>query len=185
MRRDAEAPPWNIVLAEDDEDHGLLIRIALEHASRRPVELTWVRDGESAIRAVEERNPDLLLLDLNLPSLSGHEVLERVKGDDRLCRVPVAVLTSSDRDEDIARSYGLGSSHFITKPGNPAELARRLGTLLDQLPELSGVRRGKGAIEATAVSDLRPPFLSLRSEVLWAVLLVLVAALVAYFIVFG
>lgn len=185
MSRGAEAPPWNIVLAEDNEDHALLIRIALERASRRPVELAWVRDGDSAISAVEECKPDLLLLDLNMPGVSGHEVLERLKGDGELYSIPVAVLTSSDRDEDIARSYGLGSNHFITKPENPAELERRLRTLLNQLPELSGVRRGKGAISATAVSELRPPFLSLRSEFLWIVLLVLMAFFVVYFVFLG
>ncbi|MBI4540219.1 MAG: response regulator [Gemmatimonadetes bacterium] len=183
MTQTSERPePWSILLAEDNEDHALLIRMALERASQGPIELAWVRDGDAALRAAEERPPDLLLLDLNMPGRSGHDVLERLKGDERLRRIPVAVLTSSDRDEDIARSYGLGTNHFITKPENPADLERRLRSLLEQLPQLGAVRRGTGRMAVTAVSDIGPSLLSPRSQLVWGILLALVAGFVIYLI---
>ena len=120
---------WDVVLAEDNDDHTLLIKMALERASRVPVEVRRARNGDEAIEPVQSLPPDLLLLDLKMPGRSGHEVLERIKGDDQLRKVPVP--TSSDRDEDVARSYGLGSNHFITKPENPVELEARLRSLLN------------------------------------------------------
>ena len=106
----------SIVLAEDDDDDALLIERALEKAADVPVEIRRARNGDEALTLLSERAPDLLLLDLNMPGMTGHEALERIKGDSRLRSVPVAVLTVSDSDEDIAKSYGLGGNHFITKP---------------------------------------------------------------------
>ena len=91
-----------------------------------------------------------------MPGRTGLEVLEVIKGDDEFRRIPVGLLTSSDRDEDLAQSYGLGSNHFITKPENPAELEQRLRSLLKNMEELSGIRRGSGSLEATAVSAVNP-----------------------------
>lgn len=159
---------WNVVLAEDNDDHALLIEMALDRASRLPVELRRARDGDEAIALIMEAPPDLLLLDLKMPGRSGHEVLERVKGDDRLRRIPVAVLTSSDRDEDMARSYGLGGNHFITKPEDPADLEARLRSLLNNLSELRGIRRGTAGLEATAASAIMPSSFIARQALAWA-----------------
>ncbi|MCG8604596.1 response regulator, partial [bacterium] len=60
--------------------------------------------------------PDLVLLDLNLPKKDGREVLAEIKGDDNLRHIPVVILTTSDADEDILRTYGLGCNCYITKP---------------------------------------------------------------------
>ncbi len=171
---------WAVLLAEDNDDHALLIEMALEKASRIPVELRRARDGDEALRMLEEQSPDLLLLDLKMPGRSGHEVLERVKGDGRLKRIPVAVLTSSDRDEDVARSYGLGGNHFITKPDDPAVLEERLRRLLDNLAELSSIRRGSGGIEATAAAAAGPDSARNRKLLVWGVLGLLLAMLAIY-----
>lgn len=141
--------PWSVVLADDNDDHALLIQMSLERVAPVPLEIRRAHNGDEAVALVEESPPNLLLLDLNMPGRSGHEVLERIKGDDRLRGIPVAVLTSSDRDEDVAESYGLGGNHFITKPGNPAELDQRLSTLLRNLRELEQVSRGAGGMRAT------------------------------------
>jgi len=103
--------------------------MALERASRIPVEVHRAGHGDEAIMMVQDLEPDLILLDLKMPGRTGLEVLEVIKGDDEFRRIPVALLTSSDRDEDLAQSYGLGSNHFITKPENPAELEQRLRSL--------------------------------------------------------
>lgn len=151
-----------VVLAEDNDDHAVLIEMALERASRDPVDLLRARNGLEAIDLVREHRPDLLLLDLKMPGKTGHEVLETLKEDHALRKVPVAVLTSSDRDEDIAASYGLGSNHFITKPEDPGELEIRLRSLLRNLGELGGIRRGKGTVEASGVSAVGPGSLVAR-----------------------
>ena len=180
MKRRRKRTQWRVLLAEDNDDHALLIQMALERASRIPVEVHRARNGDEAIVLVEEVLPDLILLDLKMPGRTGHEVLEVIKGDDEFRRIPVVVLTSSDRDEDIAESYGLGSNHFITKPENPAELEQRFRSLLKNIEELSGIRRGSGNLEATGVSALNAGSAALRSFLLWGALLTAIAVLIVY-----
>src|SRR5690606_32162926 len=88
-----------------------------------------VRDGEQALAFLRREGafqtaptPDLILLDLNLPRRDGREVLEDMKGDPSLKHIPVVVLTSSQADEDILRSYRLHANCFITKPRDLDEL---------------------------------------------------------------
>jgi len=178
-RTDAGAR-WAVLLAEDDDDHALLIEMALGRATSAAVQVHRARTGDEAIDLVDRVRPDLVLLDLHMPGRSGHEVLQAIKGDDGSRRIPVAVLTASRSDEDVARSYGLGGNHFITKPTNPGDLERQLRTLLKNLAELRGVRRGAGQIHGAAVSAVDPAALMLRRTVLWTafvVVLVLLAAL--------
>lgn len=176
---------WDVVLAEDNDDHALLIRLAIERASRLPVDMRRARNGDEAIELVEALPPDLLLLDHKMPGRSGHEVLERIKGDDRLRRIPVAILTSSDRDDDVARSYGLGGNHFITKPENPAELKARLRSLLNNLSELKGIRRGAGGLDATARSAMQPASLATRRAMAWGMAVAILIGLVLFALATG
>ena len=180
MKRNQGRRQWTVLLAEDNDDHALLIQMALERASRIPVEVYRARNGDEAIMMVEDVVPDLIQLDLKMPGRTGLEVLEAIKGDDVFRRIPVAVLTSSDRDEDVARSYGLGSNHFITKPENPAELEQRLRSLLKNMEDLSGIRRGSGSLEATAVSAVNPGSVAVRQFLLWGALLAVIAFLIAF-----
>ncbi len=180
MNRRSGRTKWQVLLAEDNDDHALLIGMALERASRLPVEVRRAHNGDEALAMVKEASPDLLLLDLKMPGRSGHEVLEAIKGDDALRRIPVAVLTSSDRDEDVARSYGLGGNHFITKPENPVELETRLRSLLKNVEELSGIRRGAGGLEATATSAINPESMAARKAVTWGALVAVLVALAIF-----
>jgi CheY-like chemotaxis protein len=84
-------------------------------------EVTVIRDGAAAIEhlracAGQPGAPDLVILDLNLPRLSGHEVLARMRSDDALRRLPVAVLTTSSAESDVLKTYDLGANCFLTKP---------------------------------------------------------------------
>ena len=153
---------WEVVVAEDNDDHALLIQMALERAVAGTVSVRRARNGDEAVGLVREARPDLLLLDLKMPGRAGHEVLEEIKSDPDLKKVPIAVLTSSDRDDDIARSYGLGGNHFITKPESPAELEQRLRTLLRNIGELSDIRRGTSGLRTTAVSAVDPDAVLMR-----------------------
>lgn len=180
MNKRHERTNWSVLLAEDNDDHALLIQMALERASRLPVEVHRACTGDEALDLVRSVAPDLILLDLKMPGRSGHEVLEVVKADDALRRIPVAVLTSSDRDEDVARSYGLGGNHFITKPENPAELETRLRSLLKNVEELSSIRRGAGGLEATGTSAVDPGSMTLRKVMTWGALGVVILALAIF-----
>ena len=83
-----------------------------------------MNDGEAALQYLRGRDenghhnqrPDLILLDLNLPKLSGHEILAELKSDENLLSIPVVMLTSSDDDHDIARTYSEHANCYITKP---------------------------------------------------------------------
>src|SRR5215469_12229879 len=111
-----------ILLVEDDPGDVLITREAFAENKLRNV-LNVVTDGESAMSFLRHEGeftaaprPDLILLDLNLPRKSGHEVLEEIKTDVSLQRIPVVVLTTSDAEEDILRSYNLHANAYVTKP---------------------------------------------------------------------
>ncbi|UCD56442.1 MAG: response regulator [Candidatus Hydrogenedentota bacterium] len=114
-----------ILLVEDDENDVRLIQRALRKGDvPNPIEV--VRDGERALDYLFAQGeyadrdryplPSLVLLDLKLPKYSGHEVLERIKGEPVLRRLPVVVLTSSTESADINRAYDLGANSYLVKP---------------------------------------------------------------------
>ncbi len=111
-----------MLLAEDDPDDQLLAREALE-ATKLPHTLITVNDGQELVDYLGKGGesgatlvPDLIVLDLNLPRLNGRQVLEYLKGNERLCPIPVVVLTTSKAEEDVLRCYELGAAGFFTKP---------------------------------------------------------------------
>lgn len=112
----------SILLVEDDPGDVMLIRDALaEHKVGNTVSV--VSDGVEAMEFVRGEGsyagverPDLVLLDLNLPRKSGAEVLAEIKGDPALSMIPVIVLTTSDSQEDVVRSYQRHANAYITKP---------------------------------------------------------------------
>jgi DNA-binding response OmpR family regulator len=171
---------WRILLAEDDDDHALLIEMALERAADARVEVLRARDGDEAVARAREEDPDLILLDLKMPGRGGHEVLEALKGDEVLKVIPVAVLTSSDRDEDMARSYGLGGNHFLTKPENPMELEARLRALLRNVEEMAAIRRGSSGVVVSGRSAGGPGTLALSRWGPWLAFVVVVLGLVVF-----
>lgn len=111
-----------ILLVEDNPGDARLAQEAIREAQMRN-HLNWVVDGVEALtflrRQGEHRQaprPDLILLDLNLPRKDGREVLAEIKKDERLKRIPVIVLTTSEAEEDISRAYRLKANCYITKP---------------------------------------------------------------------
>ena len=111
-----------VLLVEDDPGDVVLIREAFEH-NKVYNALHVVSDGVEALDFLYRRNghegaprPDLVLLDLNLPRKDGREVLEEVKADSSLRTIPIVVLTTSEAEEDILRSYDLHANAYVTKP---------------------------------------------------------------------
>lgn len=105
-----------ILVAEDDADDQMLLSEAF-NASSYTGSLHFVLDGVELIRHLGESDlPDLVLLDLNMPKLSGHEVLQRLRGQDRLRGLPVVVLSTSGSTEDVTRAYRSGANTYLQKP---------------------------------------------------------------------
>ena len=111
-----------ILLVEDDPGDVLITREAFADNKVRN-HLSVVSDGEAAMAFLRREGefasaprPDLVLLDLNLPRKAGHEVLAEIKSDADLQRIPVVILTTSDAEEDILRSYDLHANAYVTKP---------------------------------------------------------------------
>ncbi len=119
-----DGAPFAVLLVEDDPGDVLITTEALS-ASSVVHDIHVVGDGEQAIaflhqegEHVDAPRPDLILLDLNLPRVDGREVLQVVKDDDSLRRIPVVVLTTSKSEEDITRSYDLHANAYVVKPSD-------------------------------------------------------------------
>ncbi len=118
----ASIEPLQVLLVEDDPGDELITREAFEENRVRNM-LHVVRDGEEALdflyrrgRYADAPRPGLILLDLNLPKFDGREVLAQIKSDPELMAIPVVVLTTSEAEEDILRSYQLHANAYVTKP---------------------------------------------------------------------
>ncbi|MEA5468999.1 response regulator [Spirulina sp. 06S082] len=118
----------NILLVEDNIAHVRLIKEAFKENGGTH-QMMSVNDGVEAIAYLrQERDytsvprPDIILLDLNLPKKNGHEVLAEIKADPNLKHIPVLILTSSKREDDILKSYDLHANCYLNKSGNLQQL---------------------------------------------------------------
>ena len=117
--------PISILIADDDADDRMLIEDAFEE-SRLSNPLVFVEDGEQLLAYLRREPPyadvkgqplpGLIILDLNMPKMDGRTALSHLKADPELQRIPVIVLTTSQAEEDILKTYGLGVRSFISKP---------------------------------------------------------------------
>jgi len=138
--------PVTIIMVEDDEGHARLIEKNIRRASVNN-EIKHFSNGHAALAylfqpEVQQNGPLLLLLDLNLPDMSGTEILTKLKQDEQLKRTPVIVLTTTDDQREIQRCYDLGCNVYITKPvdyENFAQAIRQLGLFFSvmQVPGVS------------------------------------------------
>jgi CheY-like chemotaxis protein len=137
-----------ILVADDDLEDCMLIGDAMQQ-SRLANDIHFVHDGEELMdylrhagRYADRRlspRPGLILLDLNMPRKDGREALREIKADPCLHKIPVIVLTTSQAEEDICRSYDLGVNSYITKPvtfASMVELMRALGKYWFEIVEL-------------------------------------------------
>jgi CheY-like chemotaxis protein len=124
-----------LLVVEDNPAYMYLIQKAFSDRESRSWELTIACDGEKAVQLLfkEDRDeaplPDLILLDWNLPKISGGEVLQRVKHHPDLRKIPILVLSSSDADADILSAYSNHANGYITKPGNYGALEAIVETI--------------------------------------------------------
>jgi len=127
-----------VLLVEDNPGDVDLIRDSLEAVAAN-LDITVIGDGAEALEYLSQRAeasggsscplPDLVLLDLNLPKMSGHDVLCEARKTTDLRSLPIVVVTSSDAARDIATSYALGANSYVTKPGELAAFQRTVKAL--------------------------------------------------------
>ena len=122
IRKAEEVAPVEILLVEDNPGDHRLTTEAM-HEGKVYNNLHWAKDGVEALDFLKRRGkfanaprPDIILLDLNLPKKDGREVLSEIKQDDDLRSIPVVILTTSQAEEDVLRSYDLHANCYVTKP---------------------------------------------------------------------
>ena len=125
-----------ILVVEDDPDIGAVVTKNLEAAG---FACLAARDGERGLELLQRREPSLLVLDLGLPGIDGHEVMRRIR---RTSAVPVLVLTARTGDADKVLGFELGADDYVTKPFSPQELVARVRAIL---------RRASGNVQETAL----------------------------------
>lgn len=131
MENDTNAGPFTVLIAEDDPDDRVLLEDAF-HEVQLDARMLFVENGEALLCYLRREaeygdrsaypDPDLILLDLNMPRKNGREALAEIKGDERLRRIPTVVLTTSRSEEDISSSYAVGANSYIVKPTSFREL---------------------------------------------------------------
>jgi DNA-binding response OmpR family regulator len=117
----------SVLVADDDRDILDLIGFKLEQAGFR---LRMFGDGTSALAGIEADPPDLAVLDVMMPGLSGIDVLRKVRGEERLRGVRVVLLTARSRDTDVDAGFATGADDYIIKPFSPRELLHRVNAVL-------------------------------------------------------
>ena len=148
--------PIEILLVDDNDDDVVLLEESFKDSKFLNL-LQVVRDGEQALAYLRRqgpyqsaRTPGLVLLDINMPRMNGFEVLQVMKSDPLLKQIPVIMLTTSTRDEDIARSYDSGACSFVSKPVSFEKLKEVIKhftlywTLVSVVPQ-THPRTGEGA----------------------------------------
>lgn len=117
-----DTKPVHFLLVEDDEEHAMLVKMAFSESDISGT-LDWVTDGTDALEYLYRQEkyassprPDVILLDLRLPKMDGHEVLTTIKADPKLKHIPVIVLSTSDSQNDRERAYQLAANSYLVKP---------------------------------------------------------------------
>ena len=119
-----------ILIVEDERDVAELIRHTLQRTGE--ADLAVAGSGDSALKAVSDWHPDLVLLDLNLPVLDGTEVCRILRSGETTRNIPIVILTARTGEDDRVRGLELGADDYITKPFSPRELASRVQALLSR-----------------------------------------------------
>lgn len=143
-------PQPNLLLIEDDE---AIAELIVWHFAREGFSVRQTPDGEHALTLVEERVPDIVLLDWMIESLPGIEVCRRLRRKTATANVPIIMLTARGEEEDRIRGLETGADDYVTKPFSPRELVARVSAVLRRLrPALAGETLSYADVELDSVS---------------------------------
>ena len=143
-------PQPDLLLIEDDE---AIAELIVWHFAREGFSVRQTPDGEQALVLVEERVPDIVLLDWMIESLPGIEVCRRLRRNPKSANVPIIMLTARGEEEDRIRGLETGADDYVTKPFSPRELVARVSAVLRRLrPALAGEMLSYADIELDSVA---------------------------------
>ncbi len=117
-----------VMVVDDEPNIVLSLEFLMQQAG---FEVVTAADGETALRLVDEGAPDLMLLDISLPGLSGFEVLSRLRADGRFARLPIIMLTAHGREVEREKGMALGADDYVTKPFSTRQLVDKVRALLE------------------------------------------------------
>jgi two-component system chemotaxis response regulator CheY len=118
-----------VLIVDDSRSMRRLITMALKHIGE--TDIMEAEDGVQAVHKLQEGIPDLILLDWNMPNMSGIEFLKRVKGHDKLKDIPVVMVTSEGKNTVVQEALDAGAEGYVVKPFKPQELAQRIRKMRD------------------------------------------------------
>lgn len=121
-----------ILIAEDERDIRDLVAFTLRFSGH---EVVSVANGEEAIEATRREMPDLILMDVRMPRMTGYEACEKLKADPQLARIPVVFLSAKGQESEIRTGIAAGAVDYLLKPFAPAELSERVEELLKKYCE--------------------------------------------------
>jgi DNA-binding response OmpR family regulator len=116
-----------VLVADDDPDIRELVAFRLERAG---YDVVKAADGEEALRVAGELRPDLAVLDVMMPKLTGYDVTSRIREDEAMSRMPVILLTARAQEVDVTRGFEAGADDYLKKPFSPQELRARVQAIL-------------------------------------------------------
>jgi two-component system, OmpR family, response regulator MtrA len=119
----------SVLVVDDDPDVCDLVTYKLEQSG---FDVRRASDGDGALREVAKQIPDLVLLDIMMPGISGLEVLQRWRGSAATAAMPVIMLTAKAQENDVERGFELGADDYVVKPFSPRELARRVTAVMSR-----------------------------------------------------
>ncbi len=118
-----------ILIAEDERDIRDLVAFTLRFAGH---EVFAVENGALAVEAAPEQMPDLILMDVRMPQMTGYEACEHIKADERVKHIPVVFLSAKGQDSEIQTGLQAGASEYLLKPFGPMELVEKVRELLEK-----------------------------------------------------
>ena len=136
-----EKKELKVLLIEDNHDHALLAKMTLKKINQI-LSVDHVIDGKKALdylfcpQSLATSLPDLTILDLNLPSVDGFQVLKEIRNDRKLCKLPIVVLTTSKHESDVKKALKLGVIEYFVKPLNHT----RLSEIIDSIDSVENLK---------------------------------------------
>jgi two-component system sensor histidine kinase/response regulator len=152
-----------ILVVDDTEDNLDLLEFALK---RKPVKMLRAASGQECLVVAEQKKPDIILLDIQMPEMDGFETLKRLRANPATAKIPVVFLTAQRKDADsIATGLALGAEQYLTKPIDTDELLVRTKMLIQLKRAEAMLEQTKADFTAMLVHDLRSPLIGIKSVI--------------------